>query len=65
MFRVTLTQADVTNLAIFLERITLKGNEVTAFNNVINALNKAEKVEPPKSVDEMVDDLKKAVEENL
>jgi hypothetical protein len=68
MFKVTFTQIDVNNLAAFLERITLKGNEVSAFNNIINALNSAEKVNPPldkKKVDKLVDEAVDAIKESL
>jgi hypothetical protein len=47
MFLVTLKETDVRNLAAFLERITLKGSEVEAFNAVIAALNSAKKVATP------------------
>lgn len=42
MKKVIFSQVDAQNLAGFLERITLRGTEVAAFNSIINALNKAE-----------------------
>jgi len=57
MYKVTFSQSDVKNLAIFLERITLKGNEVASFNAIINALNTAEKIELPKTVEERPQEL--------
>jgi hypothetical protein len=46
MRKTTFKDQDVRNLAAFLERITLKGSEVEAFNSIITALNASEKVEP-------------------
>lgn len=69
MFIVTLKETDVRNLAAFLERITLKGSEVEAFNSVIAALNAAKKEVVPaldkKELDKAIDELKEAVQEDL
>lgn len=45
MFNIKLTEQELKNLAIFLKRVNLKGEEAGEYVNLINKINKAEKMD--------------------
>lgn len=46
--KIELTEQQLNNLQVFLQRLDLKGNEVPAFVEIMNALNKPVIDESPK-----------------
>jgi hypothetical protein len=57
-FRVKFKESDIKNLAVFLDRVELKGQEVSAFVRIQNAVLSAEKIssentKEPKNLQDM------------
>lgn len=49
MYNVTLSEQDLNNLKIFLERVTLTGKEVLAYNLIIKSIYDAKPTEGEKT----------------
>ena len=56
MYIVKVTEQDLNNLKIFLERVDLKGKEVIPFVNILKAIQEAKKEDPEKVEPEKVGD---------
>ena len=43
MYKILMTQQDINNLKIFLERVNMTGKEVSAYVNILKAISEAKK----------------------